>query len=198
MVPPPRGIFGAGPGRAPAGSGITAPTQPDSKAPKVLGQGRIAHKHQPFAAAPRLIEPQDYQCRRNKMVAATPPFTPPAVAVPPGSAPVLSQLQRHRRPGGPVQDLGKAAGAREQDAETDQNLRPTGQAHPGSRERENMGSEKQARELERGLEIELQGGRSRHERSSSPLPGSNAFENQGSVGPPAPKRVRQGGAQRHP
>src|SRR5713101_6602483 len=27
--------------------------------------------------------------------------------------------------------------------------------------------------------------------------GSNAFENQGSVGPPEPKRIRQGGAQRH-
>jgi len=140
---------------APSGSKLAAPTQPDSKAPKVLGQGRIAHEHQPFVAAPRLIEPQDYQCRRNKMVAAKLAFMPPAVAVPPGGAPVLSQLQRHRRPGGPVQDFRKAAGGREQDAETDQNLRPTGQAHPGGGERENMGSEKQARELERGLEIEL-------------------------------------------
>src|SRR3989475_9659652 len=135
MVPPPRGIFGAGPGRAPAGSGITAPTQPDPKAPKVLGQGRIPHEHQPFAAPPRLIEPQDYQCRRNKMVAAKPAFMPPAVAVPPGSAPVLSQLKGHRRPGGPLQNLRKAGGAREQDAETDQNLRPARPAHPSSRER---------------------------------------------------------------
>src|SRR5947209_10517654 len=103
------------------------------------------------------------------MVAAKPAFMPPAVAVPPGSAPVLPQLERHRRPGGPVQDFGKAAARREQDAETDQNLRPTGQAHPGSRERENMGSEKHARKLERGLEVEVQGGRSRHERSCSPF-----------------------------
>ena len=149
------GLFHAGPGRAPSGSKLAAPTQPDPKPPKVLGAGRIAHEHQPFAAAPRLIEPQDYQCRRNKMVAAKPAFMPPAVAVPPGSAPVLSQLQRHRRPGGPVQDFGKTAGGREQDAQTDQNLGPTGQAHPGSRERENMGGEKQACKLERGLEVEL-------------------------------------------
>src|SRR5437879_8638002 len=60
-----------------------------------------------------------------------------------------------------------------------------------------MSGEKQTRKLERGLEIELQSGRSRHERLSSPLSGSNAFENQGSVGPSEPERVRQGGAQRH-
>jgi hypothetical protein len=34
-----------------------------------------------------------------------------------------------------------------------------------------MGNEKQARKLERGLEIELQRGRSRHSRSSSPFSG---------------------------
>jgi hypothetical protein len=70
-----------------------------------------------------------------------------------------------------VQNLGKATGAREQHAETDQNLRPTGQARPGSHQRKGMSNEKQARKLEGWLEIELQRGRSRHERSSSPLSG---------------------------
>ncbi len=73
-----------------------------------------------------------------------------------------------------MQDLGKAARAREQDAETDEDLRPAGQAHPGGRERENMSNEKQSRKLERGLEIELQRGRCRHGRSSSPL--SDVYE----------------------
>jgi len=54
-----------------------------------------------------------------------------------------------------VQDFGKAAGTREEDAQTDQNLRPAGQGHPDCPERKNMGDDKQARELERGLEIEL-------------------------------------------
>ena len=54
-----------------------------------------------------------------------------------------------------MQDFGKAAGTREKYAETDQNLRPAGQAHPGSPQRKNMGDDKQARELEGGLEIEL-------------------------------------------
>ena len=70
-----------------------------------------------------------------------------------------------------MEDLGKAARAREQDAETDQSLRPPGQTRPSGHQRESMGDEKQARELERGLEIELQRGRSRHERSSSSLAG---------------------------
>jgi len=59
-----------------------------------------------------------------------------------------------------VQDLGKTARTREQDAETDQNLRPPGQAHPGCRQRKSMRDEKQARKLARGLQIELQRGRS--------------------------------------
>jgi len=79
------------------------------------------------------------------MVAAKPAFMPPAIAVPPGSAPVLSQLQRHRRPGGPLQDLGKAARAREQNAETDQNSRPAGEAHANGKERKSMSDEKQTR-----------------------------------------------------
>ena len=144
---------------APSGSKLAAPTQPDSKAPKVLGADRIAHEHEPFAAAGSLIEAQDYEGRRNKMLAAEPAFMPPAVTIPPGSASVLPQLERHRRPGGPVQDFGKAAGTREKDAQSDQNPRPAGQAHPGSPQRKNMGDDKQARELEGGLEIELQGGR---------------------------------------
>ena len=150
---------------APSGSKLAAPTQPDSKAPKVLRADRIAHEHQPFVAVPRLIEPQDYQCRRNKMVAAKPAFMPSTAAVPPGSAPVLPQLERHRRPWGSLQDFGKAAGAREQDAKTDQNPRPAGQAHAGSDERKSMNGKKQTRKPERGLEIELQRGRSRQERS---------------------------------
>ena len=149
------GLFRAGPGRASAGSKLAAPTQPDPKPPKVLGAGRIAHEYQPFAAACSLIEPQDYECGRNKMLVAEPAFMPPAVTIPPRSASVLSQLERHRRPRGPVQDFGKAAGTREEDAQTDQNLRPAGQGHPGSPQRKNMGEDKQARELERGLEIEL-------------------------------------------
>jgi hypothetical protein len=153
------GLFHAGPSRVPSGPKLAAPTQPHSKPPKVLGAGRIAHKHQPFAAAPGLIEPQDYECRRNKMLAAEPALMPPAITIPPRSAPVLSQLERYRRPGGPVQDFDKAAGTREQDAETDQNPRPAGQAYPGSPQRKNMGDEKQARKLERWLEIELQRGR---------------------------------------
>ena len=153
------GLFRPGLGRACAGSKLAAPTQPDPKPPKVLGAGRIAHQHQPFAAAPNLIEPQDYECRRNKMLVAEPAFMPPAVTIPPRSASVLSQLERHRRTGGPVQDFGKAAGTREKYAKTDQNLRPAGQAHPGSPQRKDMGDDKQARELEGGLEIELQGGR---------------------------------------
>ena len=149
------GLFRPGPGLASSGSKFAAPTQPDPKPPKILGAGRIAHEHQPFAVAPSLIEPQDYERRRNKVLAAEPAFMPSAVTIPPGSASVLSQLERHRRTGGPVQDFGKAAGTREDDAQTDQNLRPAGQGHPGSPQRENMGDDKQARELERGLEIEL-------------------------------------------
>ncbi len=133
------GLFRSGPGRASSGSKLAAPTQPDPKPPKILRAGRIAHEHQPFAAAPSLIEPQDYERRRNKMLAAEPAF-----------------MQRHRRTGGPVQDFGKAAGTREEDAQTDQNLRPADQGHPpDSPQRKNMGDDKQARELERGLEIEL-------------------------------------------
>src|SRR5258706_14051407 len=107
------GLFRAGPGRASAGSKLAAPAQPDPKPPKVLGASRIAHQHQPLEAAPGLIEPQDYECRRNKMLVAEPAFMPPAVTIPPGSASVLSHLERHRRTGGPVQDFGKAAGTRE-------------------------------------------------------------------------------------
>src|SRR2546423_9546507 len=106
---------------------------------------------------------------------------PPAAAVPPGRAPVLSQLEPHRRTGRSLQDLGKAAGTRKQDAESDQNPRPAGQAHAGSDERKSMNGKKQTRKPERGLEIELQRGRSRQERSPSPLWGSDAFENQRSV-----------------
>jgi hypothetical protein len=153
------GLFSAGPGRASSGSKLAAPTQPDPKPPKVLGAGRIAHEHQPFAAAPPLIEPQDYQCRRNKMLAAEPALMPGAATIPPRSASVLSQLERHRRTGGPVQDFGKASGTREEDAQTDQNLRPARQGHPGSPQRKSMGDDQQARELERRLEIELQRGR---------------------------------------
>src|SRR6267143_1769185 len=153
------GLFRPGPGLASSGSKLAAPTQPDPKPPKVLGAGRIAHEHQPFAAAPGLTEPQDYECRRNKMLVAEPAFMPAGVTIPPGSASVLSQLERHRRAGGPVQGFGKAAGTREQHAEADQDPRPAGQAHPGGPQRKNMGDDKQARELERGLEIELQGGR---------------------------------------
>ena len=149
------GLFRPGPGRASSRSKLAAPTQPDPKPPKILGADRVAHEHHPFAAAPGLIEPQDYECRRNKMLAAEPAFMPSAVTIPPGSASVLSQLERHRRTGGPVQDFGKAAGTREEDAQTDQNLRPAGQGHPDSPQRKNMGDDKQARELERGLEIEL-------------------------------------------
>ena len=118
-------------------------------------QHRIAHDDQPFAAPPRLIEPEDYECRRNKVVASKTALMPLSVTIPPGSASVLSQLERHRRTGGPVQDFGQAARTREQDAQTDQKLRPAGQGHPGSPQRKNMGDDKQARELERGLEIEL-------------------------------------------
>jgi len=118
-------------------------------------QHRIAHDDQPFAAPPRLIEDEDYECRRNKVVASKTAFMPLSVTVPPGSASVLSQIERHRRTGGPLHDFGKAAGTREEDAQTDQNLRPAGQGHPGSPQRKSMGDDKQAREFERGLEIEL-------------------------------------------
>src|SRR5260221_3505278 len=155
MFRPAMGLFRPGAGRASSRSKLAAPTQPDPKPPKIRGADRIAHEHHPFAAAPSLIEPQDYECRRNKMLAAEPAFMPSAVTIPPGSASVLSQLERHRRTGRPVQDFGKAAGTREEDAETDQNLRPAGQGHPDCPERKNMGDDKQARELERGLEIEL-------------------------------------------
>src|SRR2546423_14713693 len=94
---------------------------------------------------------------------------PPAAAVPPGRAPVLPQLEPHRRTGRSLQDLGKAAGTREQDAESDQNPRPAGQAHASGNERECVSGEKQARKPERGLEIHLQRWGSRHERSPSPL-----------------------------
>ena len=154
------GLFRARPSRAPSGSRLTAPAKPDSKPPEVLVQHRIAHDDQPFAAPPRLIEPEDYECRRNKVVASKTAFMPLSIAVPPGSASVLSQIERHRSPGGPVQDLGQAARTREQDAETDQNLRPPGQAYPGCRQRKSMRDEKQARKLARGLQIELQRGRS--------------------------------------
>jgi len=90
------------------------------------------------------------------MIAAKPAFMPPAAAVPPGSAPVLPQLEPHRRAGRSLQDLGKAAGTREQDAESDQNPRPAGQAHANGNERESVSGEKQARKPERGLEIDLQ------------------------------------------
>ena len=99
------------------------------------------------------------------MVAAKPASMPGAAAVPPGSAPVLPQLQRHRGPGGSLQDLGKAAGAREQDAETDQNPRPAGQAHASSSQRKSMNGQKQTREPERGPEIELQRGHSHEEQA---------------------------------
>ena len=114
---------------------------------------------------PGHIEPHDNEYRGNKMVAAKPAFMPRTAAVPPGSAPVLPQLERHRRPWGSLQDFDKAAGAREQDAKTDQNPRPAGQAHAGSDERKSMNGKKQTRKPERGLEIELQRGRSRQERS---------------------------------
>src|SRR6267143_2503187 len=126
------GLFRPGPGLASSGSKLAAPTQPDPKPPKILGAGRIAHEHQPFAAAPSLIEPQDYEYRRYKMLAAEPAFMPPTVTIPPRSASVLSQLERHRRAGGSVQNFGKAAGTREEDAQTYQNLRPARQGHPGS------------------------------------------------------------------
>jgi len=102
---------------------------------------------QPFAAPPRLIEPEDYECRRNKVVASKTSLHATLRCGPPGSASVLPQIERHRSPGGPVQDLGQAARTREQDAETDQNLRPPGQAYPGCRQRKTMRDEKQARKL---------------------------------------------------
>src|SRR6266852_6085345 len=95
---------------APSGSKLAAPTQPDSRPTKAFGPAGLAQGHEPFAAAGSLIEAQDYEGRRNKMLAAEPAFMPPAVTIPPGSASVLPQLERHRRPGGPVQDFGKAAG----------------------------------------------------------------------------------------
>ena len=55
---------------------------------------RLTDPHQPtLKAAPGLIEPQDYECRRNKMLVAEPAFMPPAAAIPPRSASVLSQLE---------------------------------------------------------------------------------------------------------
>ena len=88
------GLFRAGPSRASSGSKLAAPTQPDPKPPKVFGASRIAHQDQPLEAALSLIEPQDYECRRNKMLVAEPAFMPPAVTIPPRSASVLSQLER--------------------------------------------------------------------------------------------------------
>src|SRR5256885_9779994 len=98
---------------------------------------------------------------------------PPALAITPGSAPVLPQLERHRRPGGSLQDLGKATGAREQDAETDQNPRPAGQTRASGDERKSMRGEKQTRKLERGLELDLQRGRDRQDRKSTRLNSSH-------------------------
>ena len=90
------------------------------------------------------------------MVADEPAFMPCTVSVPPRRATVQVQLERYCGPGGVVQDFGKARGSREQYAEIDQNLRPTGEAHPSCRQRKNMGNDEQARKLERGLEFELQ------------------------------------------
>ena len=50
-----------------------------------------------------------------------------------------------------------------------------------------MGSEKQARKLERGLEVELQGGRSRHERSCSPFRDQMRLKISVPLVPPNPK-----------
>jgi len=92
------------------------------------------------------------------MLAAEPAFMPPAAAIRHEARPPLAARGKHR-PGGPLQDFGKTAGTREKYAQTDQKpaairARLT-QASP---KRENMGDDKQARELEGGLEIELQGG----------------------------------------
>src|SRR4029077_7038696 len=93
----------------------------------------------------------------------------------------------HCCPGGALQDLGEATGARKQDAEADQNPRPAGKAHPNGRKRKNRTQGKQPPKLERGLEIELQSGRSRHERPSSPFRDQTRLKISVPLVPPNPK-----------